>query len=81
MNNGVLIQSKNTMVKVMCGANVQDVNAGMTVGQIKDEFGEVLNLDDQAKTILNGQEVDDDYTVQENDSLEFVKPAGDKGTK
>jgi len=69
------------MVKVMCGANVQDVNAGMTVGQIKDEFGEVLNLDDQAKTILNGQEVDDDYTVQENDSLEFVKPAGDKGTK
>ena len=65
----------------MCGANVQDVNAGMTVGQIKDEFGEVLNLDDQAKTILNGQEVDDDYTVQENDSLEFVKPAGDKGTK
>jgi len=67
------------MAKIVCGANQQDCAAGITVGEARVNYKEILNIADESEIILNGDRVTDEYILQENDSLEFIQKAGDKG--
>ena len=66
-------------MKVVCGANETQGRAGLTVAGARQEFAELLNIEDEAIALVNDEEVEDDYILQEEDVLEFVKDAGDKG--
>lgn len=67
------------VVKVVCGANEQEVAAGLSVAEVRKDQKEILNIADDADALVNGDKVDEDYILEEGDQLEFVKAAGDKG--
>lgn len=69
------------MIRTICGANTQDLEgvAGKTLGEIKSQLADVLNIPSPVQSMLNGQTVPDDYVLQEGDVIEMVKPAGEKG--
>lgn len=67
-------------IKVSCGASSGSFDvAGKTVGAVSEFLREVINVDRMANGIVNGKEAKDEYVLQEGDSLEFIKPAGQKG--
>jgi hypothetical protein len=53
--------------------------AGMTVRQARGELQERMNIDPDAIAIVDGNEVDEDTVLAENQVLNFVKHAGEKG--
>ena len=53
--------------------------AGMSVGDIRDDVAEDLNVPSAAEARLNGNPAADDAQVREGETLEFVKTAGEKG--
>lgn len=69
------------VIKVTYGANSQEFGnlEGKTVGQVRQDLAEAFNLPEGAKALVQGEEVDDDQTLQKGDHLEFVKPSGSKG--
>lgn len=69
-----------TTIRVSSGAAAGDFSvAGRTIGEVRGLLAEVLNIDQMSNGIVNGKNVDDDYVIQENDNVEFMKPAGKKG--
>ena len=67
-------------VHISCGASSGNFPVvGKTVGQVADFLKEVLNIDEDAISIVNGNEVDEDYVLQRGETLEFLKKAGRKG--
>jgi hypothetical protein len=52
---------------------------GMTVAQARDELTERMNIDPDAISVVDGQEVDDNTILQEGQVLNFVKRSGEKG--
>ena len=69
------------MIRIICGANVQELDgmAGKGLGEIKAQLADVLNIPSPVQAIVGGQSVPDDYVLKEDDQIELVKPAGDKG--
>lgn len=69
------------MTKIICGANAQELDgvAGKTLGEVKSQLADVLNIPSPVQTIVGGQTVNDDYELKEGDTVELVKPAGAKG--
>jgi hypothetical protein len=67
------------MAELVCGANKQQCATGMTVGEVRQNYKDILNIAEDAEVILNSQRVGDDYVLQETDSIEFIKKAGEKG--
>lgn len=68
------------VVQVHCGANVECMVAGKTVSQARAELGELLNIPKSDQLCLvNGDQVAQDYVLQPNDRLEFVKGSGRNG--
>ncbi len=69
------------MVKITCGANTQELDgvAGKTLGEVKGQVSDVLNVPSPVQAIIGGANVGDDYQLKEGDVIELVKPAGDKG--
>ncbi|HBK34253.1 TPA: hypothetical protein DEP34_03725 [Candidatus Uhrbacteria bacterium] len=66
-------------IRVACGASSgQYPVAGMTVGNIRQELRDILNIGSEHMPRVNGASVDNDYVLKEEDSLEFVRNAGDK---
>jgi hypothetical protein len=69
-----------TRIKVSCGASSDKFSVcGKTVGAVAELLKEALNIDRMSLGIVNGEEVDNSYIIESGDSLEFLKPAGDKG--
>ncbi len=69
-----------TMVRVSCGASSGSFDVrGKTVGAVSEFLREVLNVDRLANGIVNGKEAKDSYLLNPGDTLEFIKPAGQKG--
>jgi antitoxin (DNA-binding transcriptional repressor) of toxin-antitoxin stability system len=65
---------------VTYGAESMNVSAaGRTVGEIRQHMKHVLNIPEDAQSRVNGNLVDGDYVLQDNDTLEFVKVSGQKG--
>jgi len=67
-------------VEVLYGAEAQTLSiSGHNVMTVRGELKHVLNIPDDAQARVNGELVDGDYVLQEHDTLEFVKVAGQKG--
>ncbi len=67
--------------RLLCGANVQDVDGvvGKTVGAVREEYSDVLNIPPDAQVRIGGTVADNDHVIEEGESFEFVKTAGEKG--
>jgi hypothetical protein len=67
-------------VKVIHGANDDEFEiAGAKVQQVRANLVDAFNIPGDALAFVNGEQVDANYTLQQNDTLEFVKQAGVKG--
>ena len=67
-------------VEVVYGAEAQTLAiSGHNVQDVRDYLKHVLNIPADAQARVNGNLVDGAYILQENDTLEFVKVAGQKG--
>lgn len=69
------------VITVTCGANVQTFGdiSGCSVGALRTDLADVLNIAPDAKAIVSGAEVDDDYVLNPGDRVEFIKASGNKG--
>ncbi len=81
MAEGITMEgNKMAEVKVINGVNVLDADvAGKTVAEVRAMSKQALNIDDEAKAIVNGDEVKSTYVLEAGDELEFVKKSGTKG--
>jgi len=53
--------------------------AGMTVRQARSELEERMNIDPEAVAVIDGVEAREDVVLRENQVLNFITPAGEKG--
>lgn len=69
------------MIRLICGANCQELEgvAGKTLGEIKSQLADVLNIPTPVQAVLGGHSINDDHVLEEGDQVELVKPAGSKG--
>ncbi len=67
-------------VRVLCGANAQNVDmSGKSVADVRGFMQQTLNIPAGAEALVTGRRVGDDYVLQENEQLEFVRESGRKG--
>lgn len=71
------------MIRVQSGANTQDINPKegdvVTVAEIREKLGIVLNLEPTSIAVVNDEEVDDDFVVKDDSTVQFIKRSGSKG--
>jgi len=69
-------------VKVVHGSADQtfDNLVGVKVNTVKASLVHAFNIPGEAQAFVNGETVNGDYVLQSNDTLEFVKQAGVKGS-
>lgn len=53
--------------------------AGMTVAQARAELADRMNIDPDAAAVIDGNHVSEDTVLNERNTLNFVKHAGEKG--
>jgi hypothetical protein len=53
--------------------------AGMTVRQARSELEERMNIDPESVAVIDGVEAREDVVLRENQVLNFITPAGEKG--
>jgi hypothetical protein len=74
-------RSPSGQVKVSYGVHHLDAAiAGKSVGEVRQALKEPLNIDPRALALVNGREAPASYLLKENDQLEFVRLAGEKGS-
>lgn len=56
-----------------------DSVAGKTVGEVREQVEEVLNVPDSAQVRVNGNPADEEDEIADGSTVEFVKVAGEKG--
>lgn len=68
-------------VKVIHGANDDtfDGLVGQKVSTVRASLVDAFNIPGDALALVNGNQVDNNYSLQQNDVLEFIKQAGVKG--
>ncbi len=54
---------------------------GMSVGEIRRRYGDRFDLDPQSQAILDGNQADENATVQPGQMLMFIRRAGEKGSQ
>jgi hypothetical protein len=76
-----LIDKLDGKVKVIHGANDDtfDGLVGQKVSTVRASLVDAFNIPGDALALVNGNQVDNNYTLQQNDTLEFIKQAGVKG--
>lgn len=52
---------------------------GQTVGQVRTDYGKLLNVAPGARATVNGIAVDDAYRLQADDELDFSAAVAEKG--
>jgi hypothetical protein len=74
-------RSSLSKVRVVHGANEQyfDNLEGKTVGSVRKSLREVFNIPGDAKALISGKEVNDDFVLEGSMALEFIKESGVKG--
>jgi len=69
-----------TLVTVSCGAASSNYPVvGKSVGYVKALYREILNIETDSSSIVNGEAAEDSYVLKNGDVLEFVREAGRKG--
>lgn len=67
-------------VKVIHGANDGSFNlSGSKVKTVRASLVDAFNIPGDALAFVDGEQVDENHVLQQNQTLEFVKPAGVKG--
>jgi hypothetical protein len=67
-------------VTVISGANNPDLEvAGKTVGEIRQQFGDALNISPTAKATVNGNPAGNTTRLKDGDTLAFQKEVAQKG--
>ena len=66
-------------IKHGVNATTSDSAAGKTVGEVRGQVEEILNVPSEAQVRVNGAPADDEDVIPENATVEFVKTAGEKG--
>ena len=56
-----------------------DSLSGKTVGEVREQVADLLNVPDSAQVRVNGATATEDDVIGENATVEFVKVAGEKG--
>ena len=65
---------------VLYGAEEQEHNiTGHSVAEVRKGLKAIMGIPADAQARVDGKVVDGDYILQENETLEFVKVAGQKG--
>jgi hypothetical protein len=68
------------MNQIINGVNTLSANlVGKSVVDVRTMLSQALNIDPQARPLVNGADADASYILQDGDELEFVKAAGEKG--
>ena len=68
------------MVTVKHGVNSNTFDvAGKTVGEVREQLADIMNIPETAQIRVNGQPAGEDHVLGENAQVEFVKVAGEKG--
>lgn len=68
------------MVTVISGANEATADlAGQSVASVRAAFATALNIPEGAKPTVDGESVDEGYTLSDGDELNFVKDTAEKG--
>lgn len=52
---------------------------GKTVDEIRDEFGDILNIPESTTPLVNDVVVRESYELVDGDELVFSRPTGQKG--
>ncbi len=66
-------------ITVQCGASSMPIaGAGRTVDQIRGQLRDALNIGQGFEPRVNGEKITGGHVLRAGDSLEFVKPSGDK---
>lgn len=52
---------------------------GMKVKQVREKYKSQMNIHDNAVSIINKKQVDNDTTVEEGQVLTFIHKSGEKG--
>jgi hypothetical protein len=52
---------------------------GLTVGEVREQFGDILQVPDGARSTIDGRQVSNDTVVNVGDTLVFDMPTGSKG--
>lgn len=53
---------------------------GMTVAQVRDRYGQLLDIDPGAEALVNGNEVGENAVIEEGQRLQFARSGGEKGS-
>ena len=65
-------------VFITCGINRYPTQKaiGLRVGEVRRKYKEMLNIPSDAKALISGREVDEDYRLEPGDEVEFIKETG-----
>ncbi len=67
-------------VRIIYGVHSLEVEiAGRTVGEVRGQLSQALNIGPRAIAVVDGREVMESYILQSGEVLEFVRLAGEKG--
>jgi hypothetical protein len=67
-------------VRIIYGVHSLEVNiAGRSVGEIRAQLSQALNIGPRAIAVVDGREVMESTILQSGEVLEFVRLAGEKG--
>lgn len=72
--------TSSSKVVIISGTNRLETETDCSsVADIRDEFGEALNIPDGAAATVNGSRASDDTVVRPGDEVSFTKATGSKG--
>lgn len=79
-NSSELLNRLDGKIKVIHGANDEEFElVGQKVSSVRASLVDAFNIPGDAMALVNGEQVNNDYVLQTNDCLEFIKAAGVKG--
>lgn len=82
MANETLAQqaATNQMASIKYGVVNQPMPmAGKTIGEVRNAVKGTWKVPDEAKAFKGKTELDENYVIQPNDKIEFVRRLGEKG--
>lgn len=68
-----------TALNGACDVSLSDLLAGVTVAEVREAVRETLNIRADTEAYVNGKLVTEEYVLQDQEQIEFMKPSGQKG--
>jgi len=73
-------QARTGLVKISYGVHsLEAAITGKSISEVRQALKEPLNIDPRALALVNGRDVAASYVLKQDDQLEFVRLAGEKG--